>query len=201
MPTLQAALVDQLVEKNTFELLMTPEMADLLLQRPEARTAMDSLIARAARGVEPDSATAAVVLRRLKVDGLMYATQGANGPSVGIWSVKPRAAEVFRYQAGKATRGFLPESRHEGAQTKGAQYSTGGAQASGGGGAPSGASSSGGKSSGEPTAQMPTQYAREVTLMNTSESSDVRLGNLAEKIAAELHKILHPHSEVESGSQ
>jgi len=198
LPRLQRSLVDRLVDKATFELLMTQEMEDLLLERRDFRTAMDSLIARVTRGLTPDSATAALLARRFRVDGFLYAHMGLDGPSVAVWALAPRARDVYNYHSARDTQGFLPDAQHEGAQTKGTQYNTGGAApgSSGGGGSPSGGSGGGGgKSTGDPSAELPTQYTKDIILVGTSTDSDERLDSIAETVSNALHKILHPNAD------
>jgi hypothetical protein len=193
MARLQSGLVDRLVGKATFGLLVTPEMEELLLGRREFRAAMDTLIAQAARGLQPDSAAGAVIARRFRVDGFLYASMGVTGPRVAVWTLTPRAQDVFERTSGQAPRARAPESRHEGAQTKVAQPNTGGAApGGGGGGTPSGGTSGGGKSTGDPSSQMPNQYSKDVTLVGSTEGEDERADNMAETVFEALHKLLHP---------
>jgi hypothetical protein len=188
---LQKTLTDRMVEKGIFELLVTPVMEDLLLKRPELRTGMDSLIARAIRGEQPDSATGAVLARRLNVEGFLYASMGGDGPRVAIWALAPRAGDVWQYRSGRPTRGFMPESKHQGAQTTAAQYTTGGVPPSSGG-TPSGSSASSKSGGSDLTATMPDKYSKDPTLIDTSESPEVRMDLAAETIVENLEQIRHP---------
>ena len=39
---------------------------------------------------------------------------------------------------------------------------------------------------------MPNQYSKDVTLVGTTEDEDARADDMAETVAASLHKLLHP---------
>ncbi len=127
LPALQGALEATVMEDSVFDLLMTRETEDIFLGLPRFRSAFDSLTARASRGIALDSSTAQLLCRRLHVDGFLYGYMTDRGPAVEVWAAVPRPGVVFRYTGTEERRMVLPDARHEGADSKRAQPTTGGA--------------------------------------------------------------------------
>ncbi len=183
---LQQELVDRLVEAKAFELLLDEQTEEIFLGPARYRTALDSLTARASRNLEPDSTTGVNLARRFEVDGFLLAHQTFDGPVVEIWSA-PAQRIVFRYQAGRVQRGYLPDAQHESADTKRAQPMTGGISSSGSSGS---ASNKGSSTQTEATPQLPqmTDTGTPI-LVNTKTDVSERTRELAETISNQIVKI------------
>lgn len=182
MQTLQGALEFRALEDSVFELLMTRETEDIFLALPRFRSAFDSLTARVSRGLSPDSATAMRLCRRLHVDGLLYGYMTDRGPCVEVWSMAPSPSVVFRYAAEEERRGRLPESRHEGADTKRPQPLTGGANSTN--------ATTGATTHTEGTAEMPKPGNAQQSSASLGNSSfDDRSREMSEIISRRLREL------------
>ncbi len=203
MQSLQASLVSELVERKVFELVMTEETEALFLNQPRFRSAMDTLRARAWRGLPPDSTSAGMLARRFGVEGFLFATNGLDGMRVGLWKqVGPGHGLVYSQARFQDVRGTLPSSKLNGPQDKGASPQTGGTASSGGGGA-AGASSSGNAAAGsggarvssEASATLKSTFSGTPELVNTSSTDDERGRQFGETVARQLQKLMGKKSE------